>query len=131
MANDPSAKNKRSSSAKDLYIAKKLRERRIEIGLNQSDLANMLGVTYQQVHKYEKGIDRIPAGRLFEFSKILSVPLSFFDEEGEGEISPLAAKNLVVTCANMQKRKVRLKFLKLRATLTDIKTQEEYDVEIS
>lgn len=124
-------KTKRSSSAKDLYIARKLRDRRLELGLNQSDLADKLGLTYQQIYKYEKGLDRVPAGRLFDFAKILSVPVSFFDPESKGGIPFQREKELVVTCANLQGRKVKLKFFKLKAILTDTKTQEDYDVEIS
>jgi len=129
MANDLS-KNKRSSNARDRYIARKLRERRIEMRLSQADLANSLGITHQQVYKYEQGIDRIPASRLYEFAKILSVPISFFYEEEKGESRLSKEKELVVTCANLQARKVRLKFFKLKATLTDTNTQEDYDVEI-
>lgn len=132
MANDLSSKNKRSISPKDLYIAKKLRERRVELGLNQSYLADTLGLTPQQLSKYEKGVDRIPAGRLDDFAKILSVPVGFFYEEEKEKSRRLSKeKELVVTCANLQGRKVRLKFFKLKATLTDTKTQEDYDVEIS
>lgn len=66
-------KNKRSSNARDRYIARKLRERRIKMGLNQSAVANSLGITHQQVYKYEQGIDRIPArGFLPIAAKILT-----------------------------------------------------------
>lgn len=132
MTNDLSSKNKRSSSPKDLYIAKKLRERRIELGLNQSYLAETLGLTPQQLSKYENGLDRIPAGRLDDFAKILAVPIGFFYEGEKIESRrPSKEKELVVTCANLQGRRVRLKFFKLKAILTDTKTQEDYDVEIS
>jgi transcriptional regulator with XRE-family HTH domain len=124
-------KNKRSSNVRDQYIARKLRERRIEMGLHQSDVANNLGITHQQVYKYEQGIDRIPASRLYEFAKILSAPVSFFYGEEKAESRRSKEKELVVTCANLQGRRVKLKFFKLKATLTDTKTQEDYDVEIS
>lgn len=120
MANDSSAKNKRSSSPKDLYIAKRLRERRIELGLNQSYLASILGITPQQLSKYEKGLDRIPAGRLDDFAKILSVPISFFYED----------RDLGINQVYLRGKKVRIKYFKLKAILTDTKTQEDYDIEI-
>lgn len=126
--NPPSNKN---SKARDRYIAQKLRERRIEMGLNQSDLSNSLGITPQQVYKYEQGIDRISASRLYDFSRLLSVPLTYFFKEMEKKSSSPVAKELVVTCANLQRKRVRLKFLKLKAILTDIKTQEDYEIEIS
>jgi transcriptional regulator with XRE-family HTH domain len=62
----------------DQLVGRKIRERRMLLGLTQQQLADMIGVTYQQAHKYERGINRISAGRLFEIAKILSVPVSYF-----------------------------------------------------
>ncbi len=50
------------------------------LGLSQQQMADMIGVTYQQAHKYERGINRISAGRLFEISQVLRVPVGFFYE---------------------------------------------------
>jgi transcriptional regulator with XRE-family HTH domain len=50
------------------------------LGLSQQQMANLIGVTYQQAHKYERGINRISAGRLYEIARVLSVPVSFFYE---------------------------------------------------
>lgn len=50
------------------------------LGLTQQDLARMLGITYQQAHKYERGINRVSAGRLFEIARILNAPVSYFFE---------------------------------------------------
>src|SRR5919107_2110352 len=50
------------------------------MGLSQQQLARMVGVTYQQAHKYERGLNRISAGRLFEIAQVLDVPVSFFFE---------------------------------------------------
>jgi transcriptional regulator with XRE-family HTH domain len=62
------------------------------LGLTQQQLADLIGVTYQQAHKYERGINRVSAGRLFEVAQVLGVPVSyFFDglEQGrERGISP-------------------------------------------
>jgi transcriptional regulator with XRE-family HTH domain len=54
------------------------------IGISQERLGDLLGLTFQQVQKYEKGVNRIGAGRLFEVSRILGVPIDFF-YEGIGE----------------------------------------------
>ena len=54
------------------------------LGLTQQELAELVGVTYQQTHKYERGINRVSAGRLFEIARVLSVPVGFF-YEGIGE----------------------------------------------
>jgi len=53
------------------------------IGMSQERLGELLGLTFQQVQKYEKGINRIGAGRLFEVAGILGVPISFFYEDAE------------------------------------------------
>ncbi len=62
----------------DRHVGARVRERRIMMGLTQQQLADLLGVTYQQAHKYERGINRVSAGRLYEVSQVLSVPVSFF-----------------------------------------------------
>ena len=51
------------------------------MGMSQEKLGDLLGLTFQQVQKYEKGVNRIGAGRLFEIAEILSVPISFFYED--------------------------------------------------
>ena len=51
------------------------------LGLSQQQMADMIGVTYQQAHKYERGINRISAGRLYEISQVLRVPVAYFFED--------------------------------------------------
>src|SRR6266581_6072744 len=76
----------------DRHVGARIRERRIMLGLTQQQLADLIGVTYQQAHKYERGINCVLAGRLFEVAQVLSVPVShFFDgleQEGERGVSP-------------------------------------------
>jgi transcriptional regulator with XRE-family HTH domain len=64
----------------DRHVGVKIRERRVMLGLSQQQMAELIGVTYQQAHKYERGINRISAGRLYEISHVLGVPVSFFFE---------------------------------------------------
>ncbi len=64
----------------DRYVAGRIRERRIMLGLSQQQMADMIGVSYQQTHKYERGINRISAGRLYEIAQVLKVPLGYFFE---------------------------------------------------
>ena len=73
-------KRGRSTAAIDDHVGARIRERRIMLGLTQQQLAEMIGVTYQQAHKYERGINRISAGRLFEIAHVLSVPVNYFFE---------------------------------------------------
>jgi transcriptional regulator with XRE-family HTH domain len=76
----------------DRHVGTRIRERRIMLGLSQQQMADMIGVTYQQAHKYERGINRISAGRLYEMSRVLSVPIAFFfeglDSQEDSKISP-------------------------------------------
>ena len=65
----------------DRHVGARIRERRIMLGLSQQQMADMIGVTYQQAHKYERGINRISAGRLYEIAQVLRVPIEYFFEE--------------------------------------------------
>ena len=65
----------------DKLAGQKLRMRRKLLDLTQQDLADAVGVTFQQVQKYEKGANRIGAGRLFTIASILDVPVQFFFED--------------------------------------------------
>ena len=62
----------------DRHVGARLRERRILLGLTQQELAELIGVTYQQAHKYEKGINRIAAGRLSVIARALGVEIDYF-----------------------------------------------------
>jgi transcriptional regulator with XRE-family HTH domain len=76
-----------TAAAIDDHVGGRIRERRIMLGLTQQQLAEMIGVTYQQAHKYERGINRVSAGRLFEIARVLSAPITYF-YEGIGEEGP-------------------------------------------
>jgi len=64
----------------DRYVGGRLRERRLMLGLTQQQLADQIGVTYQQAHKYEKGVNRLSAARLFDVANSLGVDVGFFFE---------------------------------------------------
>jgi transcriptional regulator with XRE-family HTH domain len=72
-----------------------LRLRRMMIGMSQERLGELLGLTFQQVQKYEKGVNRIGAGRLFEIARILGVPIYYFYESVSDQLpgSPGFAEN--------------------------------------
>ena len=77
----------------DRYVGRRIRERRVMLGLSQQQMANLIGVTYQQAHKYERGINRISAGRLYEISQVLGVPVSyFFDGLAENNAYELSSR---------------------------------------
>ena len=72
--------DERGATAVDIGIGQILRRRRIEIGMSQERLAEVLGITFQQIQKYEKGVNRIAASRLWDISKALDLPVTrFFD----------------------------------------------------
>ena len=79
-AKEAGAKPGQRANAADRHVGARIRERRVMMGLSQQQLARMVGVTYQQAHKYERGLNRISAGRLFEIAQVLDVPVSFFFE---------------------------------------------------
>tara|TARA_B100000459_G_C8574379_1_gene200223 strand:+ start:370 stop:759 length:390 start_codon:yes stop_codon:yes gene_type:complete len=64
----------------DNYVGGRIRARRVELGLSQTAVADQLGLTFQQVQKYERGYNRVSASRLYDLTKILSVDISFFFE---------------------------------------------------
>jgi transcriptional regulator with XRE-family HTH domain len=73
--------NDRRINAVDEFIGSRLKSQRLNHGLSQDDLAMMLGTTAQQVQRYEHGMDRISASRLFAISKILDVSVRCFFED--------------------------------------------------
>jgi transcriptional regulator with XRE-family HTH domain len=64
--------------ATDTHVGKRIRMRRIMLNMSQTTLAKGVGLTFQQIQKYEKGTNRVSASRLQQFAKILEVPISFF-----------------------------------------------------
>lgn len=72
--------SERSAKAVDVRLGQRVRARRLEIGMSQEQLGEFLGITFQQVQKYEKGANRIAASRLWDLSKALEMPVAqFFD----------------------------------------------------
>lgn len=77
----------------DAHVGTRVRLRRMLLGMSQEKLGEHLGLTFQQVQKYEKGVNRIGASRLFDLSRVLGVPVQFFYDEAPAELveSSLAA----------------------------------------
>lgn len=67
----------------DRYVSSRIRQRRIMLGMTQQDLAELIGVTYQQAHKYERAVNRISAGRLYQLALALGVGINYFFEGAE------------------------------------------------
>lgn len=64
----------------DTHVGKRLRLRRTMMGLSQEALAKAVGITFQQVQKYEKGVNAMNANRLYEFSQFMRIPVAYFFE---------------------------------------------------
>jgi transcriptional regulator with XRE-family HTH domain len=69
----------------DVHVGGRVRLRRTMLGMSQDKLADSLGLTFQQVQKYEKGVNRIGASRVFEISRILGVPIQFFYDDYDAD----------------------------------------------
>lgn len=90
------SKTKRSSRGRtpsgqpnpiDVHVGNRIRLRRTLLGLSQEKLAALLGLTFQQVQKYERGTNRVGASRLWDIGKVLEVPISFFYEDMEQDVA--------------------------------------------
>jgi len=74
----PKKMKQRSAGKPDIELGKRIRLRRVEKRISQSELGDQLGVSFQQVQKYEKGVNRVGAARLDQIAKALEVPITFF-----------------------------------------------------
>ena len=114
------------ASALDTLVGKRARERRLALGLTQQRLAEMVGITYQQLHKYETGANRLSAGRLYRLAEALGVEVGhYFGENGaDGPTAPAehrrALLELVRNFARIPDRKQREAVARLARTLADL-----------
>ena len=74
----------------DVHVGARIRLRRTLMGMSQERLGDALGLTFQQVQKYERGVNRVGASRLFDLSRILDVPISFFYDNMPESMAGLA-----------------------------------------
>lgn len=71
----------------DVFVGRKIRARRIELGKTQADLADGIGVKFQQVQKYETGLNRVSASRLWVIADVLGVAIGYFFEGAAGTLA--------------------------------------------
>jgi transcriptional regulator with XRE-family HTH domain len=69
-------------AARDVHVGIRLKQRRLALGMSQEALADAVGLTFQQIQKYENGINRVAASRLWELARALGVTVGFFYDEG-------------------------------------------------
>jgi transcriptional regulator with XRE-family HTH domain len=82
------AEKEHRSSPIDTHVGSRVRLRRTLLGMSQEKLGEALGLTFQQVQKYERGVNRIGASRLFDLSRVLDVPIGFFFDDMPGANGP-------------------------------------------
>jgi transcriptional regulator with XRE-family HTH domain len=111
---------KKQANPIDIQVGNRVRIRRMLIGMSQERLGDLLGLTFQQVQKYEKGVNRIGAGRLFEVSRILNVPVDFFYEgvsvAQPGMDDPQAAPPVMEFVSSGEGLQLSLAFMKIKDT---------------
>ncbi len=129
---------KKQANPIDAQVGNRVRLRRMLVGMSQEKLGEMLGLTFQQVQKYEKGVNRIGAGRLYQVANILGVPISYFyedvsEQEPEGDapandyatppvmefLSSGEGLQLALAFMRIREPKVRKRVLDLVKSLTD------------
>ena len=79
----------------DLHVGKRIRQRRWLVGMTQQQLAEQVGIKFQQVQKYETGANRVSASRLWDISEAMDVPVNFFFEGIENEVTAARSKDSV------------------------------------
>src|SRR6185437_14824310 len=80
-SSEETPRGSRRANPMDVHVGSRVRLRRMLLGMSQEKLGQHLGLTFQQVQKYEKGVNRIGASRLFDLAKVLGVPVQFFYDE--------------------------------------------------
>ena len=80
-------RNSRRPNPMDAHVGTRVRLRRMLLGMSQEKLGEHLGLTFQQVQKYEKGVNRIGASRLFDLARVLGVPVQFFYDEAPADVA--------------------------------------------
>jgi len=128
--------NKKQPNPIDIHVGSRVRLRRMMLGMSQEKLGEHLGITFQQIQKYEKGTNRIGASRLQHIARVLSTPVSFFFDDAPGMtpgpanavdgMAEAPSTNYVVDFLSssegiqLNKAFVRIKDAKLRRRLIDL-----------
>jgi len=119
----------------DKYVGSRMRMRRIMLGMSQEKLGEALGLTFQQIQKYEKGTNRVGASRIQQISEALQVPVSFLFEGGPSSVasgagfsedpSPAYVSDFLATSDGLSLTKafMRIKSSKLRRRIVDLVEQ--------
>lgn len=108
----------------DVHVGNRIRMRRLLLGMNQETLANALGLTFQQVQKYEGGANRVSASRLSAMAEILGVPISYFFGDlrpDDAEISPEDQR-----WREYLQRPETIEFIRLYYAIPDLRSRQQF-----
>jgi transcriptional regulator with XRE-family HTH domain len=86
----------------DVHLGKRLRLRRILLGISQEELGKAVGLTFQQIQKYEYGVNRVGTSRLWDLSRALNCPVSFFFEDMDEQTAGASPRNLSADSADIE-----------------------------
>jgi transcriptional regulator with XRE-family HTH domain len=100
---------KKEPSPIDIHVGSRVRLRRTLLGFSQDKLGKSLGLTFQQIQKYERGVNRIGSSRLYSLSQILDVPVSFFFDDIPDEVSDKIHKTTKGQTASFELEKISSK----------------------
>jgi len=79
----------------DVHVGQRVRQRRTLLGMSQEKLAEAIGLTFQQVQKYERGANRVGSSRLFDLARVLDVPIAYFFEDMEANVAAKSPSRLM------------------------------------
>lgn len=116
--------NQRTSNEIDKFVGRRLKQRRDELGLSQEKLADKLGISFQQVQKYERGFNRVGASRLFAIAKELGVTVSYFFESLE-DTRPEATQNEI---AELLSNKNAIPLLRVFTRMSEATQRKIYEL---
>lgn len=108
----------------DVHVGKRIRVRRLFLGMNQETLANGLGLTFQQVQKYENGANRVSASRLSAIADILGVPIPYFFAELPTAGEPISAD--VIERREQLERPETIELIRLYYAIPDLTVRDQF-----
>ncbi len=108
----------------DVHVGNRIRMRRLLLGMNQETLANALGLTFQQVQKYEGGANRVSASRLSAMAEILGVPISYFFGDLQPEDTDISPEDQ--RWREYLQRPETIEFIRLYYAISDVNSRQKF-----
>lgn len=108
----------------DVHVGNRIRMRRLLLGMNQETLANALGLTFQQVQKYEGGANRVSASRLSAMAEILGVPISYFFGDLRADGAEMTAEDQ--RWRDYLQRPETIEFIRLYYAIPDLRARQQF-----